>query len=123
MANLACYPAINLPNGFSETGSPTNMTIFAQQYREMEILALAKAFQDIIRGVVSCDLKLDGQVDPADAQTGIVTLDGTDLTFGTDWNLDKDGVTIHLLGKACDSLKMAANPKVDAVFACGAVIL
>jgi Asp-tRNA(Asn)/Glu-tRNA(Gln) amidotransferase A subunit family amidase len=46
MANLACYPAINLPNGFSETGSPTNMTIFAQPYREMEILALAKAFQD-----------------------------------------------------------------------------
>ena len=29
MANLACYPAINLPNGFSETGSPTNMTVFA----------------------------------------------------------------------------------------------
>jgi Asp-tRNA(Asn)/Glu-tRNA(Gln) amidotransferase A subunit family amidase len=46
LANLACYPAINLPNGFSETGSPTNMTIFAQPYREMEILALAKAFQD-----------------------------------------------------------------------------
>jgi Asp-tRNA(Asn)/Glu-tRNA(Gln) amidotransferase A subunit family amidase len=46
MANLACYPAINVPNGFSETGSPTNMTIFAQPYREMEILALAKAFQD-----------------------------------------------------------------------------
>jgi Asp-tRNA(Asn)/Glu-tRNA(Gln) amidotransferase A subunit family amidase len=46
MANLACYPAINLPNGFSETGSPTNMTIFAQPFREMEILALAKAYQD-----------------------------------------------------------------------------
>ena len=46
MANLACYPAINVPNGFSETGSPTNMTFFAQPYREMEILALAKAFQD-----------------------------------------------------------------------------
>ncbi len=46
MANLACYPAINVPNGFSETGSPTNMTFFAQPYREMEILALAKAYQD-----------------------------------------------------------------------------
>ena len=46
MANLACYPAINLPNGFSETGSPTNMTIFAQPFREMEILALAKSYQD-----------------------------------------------------------------------------
>ena len=46
MANLACYPAINVPNGFSETGSPTNMTFFAQPFREMEILALAKAYQD-----------------------------------------------------------------------------
>jgi Asp-tRNA(Asn)/Glu-tRNA(Gln) amidotransferase A subunit family amidase len=46
MANLACYPAINVPNGFSETGSPTNMTFFAQPFREMELLALAKAYQD-----------------------------------------------------------------------------
>lgn len=45
-ANLACYPAINLPNGFVETGTPTNATIFAQPYREMEIIALAKAYQD-----------------------------------------------------------------------------
>ena len=80
----------------------------AKEYPATDPAWLAKAFQDIIRGVVSCDLKLDGHVDPADGQTGIVTLDGTDLTFGTDWNLDKDGVTIHLLGKACDTLKMAA---------------
>jgi Asp-tRNA(Asn)/Glu-tRNA(Gln) amidotransferase A subunit family amidase len=46
MANLACYPAINVPNGFSETGSPTNMTFFAQPYRELDVLALAKAYQD-----------------------------------------------------------------------------
>ena len=35
MANLACYPAINLPNGFAETGTPTNATIYAQPYREL----------------------------------------------------------------------------------------
>jgi Asp-tRNA(Asn)/Glu-tRNA(Gln) amidotransferase A subunit family amidase len=46
MANLACYPAVNLPNGFADTGTPTNATIFAQPFREMEILALAKAYQD-----------------------------------------------------------------------------
>lgn len=49
MANLACYPAINLPNGFADTGTPTNATIYAQPYREMEILALAKAYQDAAR--------------------------------------------------------------------------
>jgi Asp-tRNA(Asn)/Glu-tRNA(Gln) amidotransferase A subunit family amidase len=46
MANLACYPAINVPNGFSETGSPTNMTFFARPFGELPILALAKAYQD-----------------------------------------------------------------------------
>ena len=46
MANLACYPAINVPNGFGDTGTPTNAMIFARPFREMEILALAKAYQD-----------------------------------------------------------------------------
>jgi Asp-tRNA(Asn)/Glu-tRNA(Gln) amidotransferase A subunit family amidase len=46
MANLACYPAINVPNGFSETGSPTNLTFYGRPFGEMEILALAKAYQD-----------------------------------------------------------------------------
>ncbi len=39
-------PAINLPNGFADTGSPTNAVIYAQPYRELEIIALAKAYQD-----------------------------------------------------------------------------
>ena len=46
IANLAGYPAINLPNGFADTGQPTNATIFGQPFRELEILALAKAYQD-----------------------------------------------------------------------------
>ncbi len=32
------------PNGFGETGSPTNAVIYAQPYRELEIIALAKAY-------------------------------------------------------------------------------
>lgn len=46
MANAAGYPAINLPNGFADTGSPTNAVIYGQPYRELEIVALAKAYQD-----------------------------------------------------------------------------
>lgn len=46
MANLACYPAINIPNGFGATGNPTNAVFFAQPYREEPLLALAKAYQD-----------------------------------------------------------------------------
>ena len=46
MANLACYPAINIPNGFAENGQPTNVTFFARPFREAELLALAAAYQE-----------------------------------------------------------------------------
>ncbi len=46
MANAACYPAMNLPNGFNAAGSPTNCTVFGRPFNEMEIIALSKAYQD-----------------------------------------------------------------------------
>jgi Asp-tRNA(Asn)/Glu-tRNA(Gln) amidotransferase A subunit family amidase len=46
MANLACYPAVNVPNGFGENGSPTNAVFYGRPFGEMEVLALAKAYQD-----------------------------------------------------------------------------
>jgi len=46
MANLACYPAINVPNGFAANGQPTNVTFYARPFGETELLALAKAYQD-----------------------------------------------------------------------------
>ena len=49
MANLACYPAINVPNGFAEGGTPTSIVFFDPPYRELALLALAKAYQDRVR--------------------------------------------------------------------------
>ena len=46
MANLACYPAMNMPNGFLETGSPTNVVIYGRPFGEMDVIALGKAYQD-----------------------------------------------------------------------------
>ncbi len=46
MANLACYPAINTPNGFTDAGTPTNITFYARPFGEAELLAVAKAYQD-----------------------------------------------------------------------------
>lgn len=46
MANLATYPAIALPNGFTTTGTPTCITFLAQPYGEAGLMALAKAYQD-----------------------------------------------------------------------------
>jgi len=83
---------------------------------------LTSAFNTIIGGVVSCDLKLSGSVSQADAPNGIVKLNGTALVYTTDWTLDPDGLTIHLVGGACTMLKAAANPTVDAEFPCGTII-
>lgn len=47
MANMAGYPAISVPRGFLDSGSPTALTFYGQPFRETEILALAKAYQDI----------------------------------------------------------------------------
>lgn len=50
MANLACYPAVNVPNGFTGPGgTPTSIVFYAQPYREHQLLALAKAYQDRAR--------------------------------------------------------------------------
>jgi Asp-tRNA(Asn)/Glu-tRNA(Gln) amidotransferase A subunit family amidase len=46
MANLACYPAMNMPNGFLETGSPTNFVIYGRPFGELDVIALGKAYQD-----------------------------------------------------------------------------
>lgn len=94
----------------------------ATPYAATSPATLAAAFQQIIGGVVSCDLVLSGQVNAEDGRAGNVTLDDMNLLYGTDWTLDNDGVTLHLLGTACDTLKHASTPKVDATFPCGAVI-
>jgi len=82
---------------------------------------LAMAFQQIIGGVVSCDLMISGNVDPTTASEGTVTLNGMTLTYGTDWTL-VNGNTIELIGAACTTLQQSANPVVDASFPCGAII-
>jgi Asp-tRNA(Asn)/Glu-tRNA(Gln) amidotransferase A subunit family amidase len=46
MANLACYPAIALPNGFTAQGAPTSITFMARPFGEAALLTAAKAYQD-----------------------------------------------------------------------------
>jgi len=84
--------------------------------------ALTAAFNTIIGNVVSCDLTLTGPVNQTDGPSGQVTLNGTNLVYNTDWTLDPDGLTIHVIGSACTALKASANPVVDATFPCGAII-
>jgi Asp-tRNA(Asn)/Glu-tRNA(Gln) amidotransferase A subunit family amidase len=46
MANLACYPALAVPNGFTDAGTPGTMTFYARPFAETELLVVAKAYQD-----------------------------------------------------------------------------
>jgi Asp-tRNA(Asn)/Glu-tRNA(Gln) amidotransferase A subunit family amidase len=46
MANTACYPAINVVHGFTETGTPGSLTFYARPFGEAELLSFAKAYQD-----------------------------------------------------------------------------
>lgn len=83
---------------------------------------LTNAFNQIIGGVVSCELMINGSVDVSQAAGGTVTLNGMPLVYGTDWTLSSPS-TIKLLGAACDALKNSTNPVVQASFPCGTVLL
>ncbi len=82
---------------------------------------LQQAFQTIINGVISCDLKLTSSIDATSAMNGTVTVNGVTLTYGTDWTL-VNGNIIRVQGSACNSLKSSSNPAVSATFPCGSVI-
>jgi len=94
----------------------------AKYYTANSPTELQQAFQSIIGGVVSCELQINGTVDPVQAQSGTVTLNGMQLMYGTDW-IVVNGTTIRLLGAACETLKNSSNPNVQASFPCGSVIL
>ncbi len=46
LTNLTGHPSVVLPNGFNEKGAPTSITFIGNLYREADVLAVAKAYQD-----------------------------------------------------------------------------
>ncbi len=49
MANLATYPALAVPCGFTADGLPQSVTMFARPFGESELLTFGKAYQDATR--------------------------------------------------------------------------
>ena len=45
--SLTGYPSVAVPNGFTAAGAPTSVTFSGHLYREGDLLALAKAYQDL----------------------------------------------------------------------------
>lgn len=46
LTNLTGHPAVVLPNGFTEKGTPTSITFVGGLYKEAETLAVAKVYQN-----------------------------------------------------------------------------
>ncbi|WP_194775091.1 amidase [Pararhodonellum marinum] len=46
ITNLTGHPALCLPNGFNENGSPTSITFLANLFEEEKLIMLGKAYQD-----------------------------------------------------------------------------
>jgi Asp-tRNA(Asn)/Glu-tRNA(Gln) amidotransferase A subunit family amidase len=59
MANLAGTPAINVPSGFAENGQPTNVVFYGRPFGEQDIVALAKAYQDVAQHHMKKPTRLD----------------------------------------------------------------
>lgn len=81
---------------------------------------LVTALEEIIGGVVSCQVTLEGRIDPAEACSGTVRLGTDELECGTDWRAI-DETRIELLGAACDRLQTSSD-ELTATFPCGVVI-
>jgi hypothetical protein len=86
---------------------------------------LRRALEDIVGGVLSCDITLNGTIeDIAMACTGTVTLNGRDLTCddADGWEATSTN-TIRLNGAACDELTMTRGAVLTASFPCDIVII
>ncbi len=94
----------------------------ADFYRALDPQQLIGAFQDISAVIRDCNnIAIDGNVDVSRADEGTVVLNGTELTFGTDWDI-VDQNTIKLLGAACETFKSAPTVSLMGEFPCGVVV-
>jgi hypothetical protein len=71
--------------------------------------------------VRSCEIAVDGNVDLSRADEGIVILNGVELVFGTDWEM-QDADTLLLLGAACQTFLDTEDASLTAEFPCGVII-
>lgn len=78
---------------------------------------LVTALEEIVGGVVSCDVTLEGRIDVDEACTGTVRLGGDVLECGTDWRA-VDETHIEILGEACSRLQ-SSGEALTATFPCG----
>ena len=104
-------------------GLPVGGAQKADYYEANNQAALEGAFNEIINGVRDCKLKLNGQVDPAKAGQGRVTLDGQPLGYQdpNGWKLNNP-TEIELVGTSCQAIK-TGDHDVRVTFPCGVITI
>lgn len=102
------------------SGLPVGGTDNADFFVALNPQDLVDAFDVIVGGVSGCVFTINGEVDPGKASGGHVSLDGTELEFGTEWNM-VDGRSFEVLGAACETIKDGDLHHVAAVFPCGVI--
>lgn len=91
----------------------------AEAFTVTNTAALENAFSTAIGNARSCDFKLEGTVQPSEAERGTVLLDGDTLVFGdTNGWVMPDDQTVRVQGSACDTLKSSAAG-ISIEFPCG----
>ena len=94
----------------------------ADYYVALNADDLVNAFGAIVGGVTGCVFTINGEVDPAKAGQGLVSVDGEPLEQGTDWVM-LDSKTFEVIGAACDALQDGDLHHLSAVFPCGVIII
>jgi len=108
----------NVGTGLPAAGGMTQ----APYYVALNPDELVDAFGAIVGGVTGCVFTINGEVDPAKAGQGLVSVDGTPLEQGTEWVM-RDSKTFEVLGAACDALQNGDLHHISAVFPCGVIIV
>jgi hypothetical protein len=101
-------------------GFPLDDTTEDRFFQALDPAQLVTAFEEIVGGIRSCDITVDGTVDLDRADEGTVVLNGTELAYGTAWTM-ADEHTIRLLADACDTFLSANSVELTAEFPCGGV--
>jgi hypothetical protein len=82
---------------------------------------LETALWEIASGVISCEVELQGRIDPDLACQGTVTLGADELACTSDWRAN-DETHIELLGAACERFRRSSEV-LFATFPCGVIII
>lgn len=117
---------ISLAEGISEAhlqelanaglGSPDDDAPF---FRAESPGLLASTLNAIVEDFVPCQFAIGGQVDASQTCVGTVTLNGTDLECGVDWQVENSDRLV-LLGDSCAEVQSGAPFDLDVEFPCGA---